>query len=90
MVYVPFNQQVDRRAVIRRAAQELSRRATEFLDWTEEHAIWFDADGLGLWVGVRSIRARQILESLRRSVFRGFESHAFHYEGGMVWARFGY
>jgi hypothetical protein len=90
MIRVPYDKKEGHRGVIRRAAQELSRRATEFLDWTEECVFYFDADGLGLRVGIRSIRARQIFEALQRSIFRGFEPHAFRYEDGMVWARFGY
>jgi hypothetical protein len=90
MAYMPYDHNEGQRGVIKRAAQELLRRANEFLDWTEECVFRFEPDGLGLRVGIRSIRARQIFELLHRSVFRGFEPHAFHYEGGRVWARFGY
>ncbi len=91
MACVPYDQNVGRRGVIRRAVQEFMRRSGEFLDQTERYAVMFDADGLGVHIGIRSIRARQVLQSLPDSVFRCFQPHAFWYgDDGVVWARFGY
>jgi len=79
-----------RRGIICRVAQESCRRANEFFDWTEECVFRFEPDGSGVWIGIRSLRARQLLETLHRSVFRGFEPHWFQNEDGVLWARFGY
>lgn len=80
------------RGVIRRAAEEFSRRAfLDFLDQTEECLFYFDPNRLGVHVGIRSIRARALLTSFEKSAFKGFQAHEFRYaDDGMVWARFGY
>ena len=90
MAYMPVNPIEEKRGVIRRATEDFSRRTSEFLGSTEGWNGYFDNDGLGVHIGIRSIRARQLLISFEKSVFRGFQAHRFEYEDGMVWARFGY
>ena len=90
MAYMPVNPIEEKRGVIRRATEDFSRRTSEFLGSTEGWNGYFDNDGLGVHIGIRSIRARQLLISFEKSVFRGFQAHRFEYEAGMVWARFGY
>jgi len=90
VIYIPYDPIADRRGVIRRLAQQLSQRTHEFFDRTEEALLYFDADGLGLWVGIRSIRARQLFESLHRSVCRNFVPHAYRVNDGVAWMRFGF
>jgi hypothetical protein len=90
MAYMTVDPIEGQRGVIRRAAEEFSRRASEFLDPTEDWNGYFDNDGLGVHIGIQSIRARKLLASLEKSIFRGFQAHRFEHENGMVWARFGY
>lgn len=90
MAYMAVDPIEEQRGVIRRAAEDLSRRAYDFLDSTEDCKFYFDHDGLGVHVGIRSIRARHLLTSFEKSIFRGFQAHRFEYENGMVWARFGF
>ena len=91
MSYIPVDPREEQRGVLRRAAVEFMRRSGEFLDQTAQYGISFDADELGVRIGVRSIRALQVLEALPQSVFRGFQPHGFWYgDDGFVWARFGY
>ena len=90
MAYMTVDPVEGQRGVVKRAVEEFSRRSDEYLDSTEEWNGYFDNDGLGVHIGIRSIRARQLLTSLEKSVFRGFQAHRFEYEDGVVWARFGY
>lgn len=90
MAYMAVDPIEGQRGVIRRAAEDLSRRAYDFLDSTEECKFYFDQNDLGVHVGIRSIRARDLLTSFEKSIFRGFQAHEFQHENGMVWARFGY
>lgn len=90
MAYMTVDPIEGKRGVIRRATEDFSRRTSEFLDSTEEWNGYFDNDGLGVHIGIRSIRARELLISLEKSIFRGFQAHRFEDENGMVWARFGY
>jgi hypothetical protein len=92
MAYAPDDHVAGWRGVIRRRAEEFSRRAyVDFLDRTEDCLFYFDPNRLGLHIGIRSIRARELLKSLENSVFKGFVAHEFrNADDGMVWARFGY
>lgn len=92
MAYVKYDHVEGWRGVIKRAAEEFSRRAyVDFLDRTEDCLFYFDPNGLGVHVGLKSIRARALLTSFEKSVFKGFQAHEFWYaDDGMVWARFGY
>jgi hypothetical protein len=90
MAYMTVDPIEDQRGVVRRATKEFSRQAKQILDPTEDWNGFFDNDGLGVHIGIRSIRARQLLTSLEDSIFRGFQAHRFEYKDGMVWARFGY
>ena len=90
MAYMTVDPIEGQRGVIRRAAEELSRRAGDFLDPSEDCRYFFEQNLLALRVGIRSIRARQLLTSFEKSIFRGFQAHRFEYKNGMVWARFGF
>jgi len=91
MSYMPYDHKDGQRGVIKRAVQEFIRRSREFLDQTERYAVVFEEEGLGIYIDIRSIRARQVLESLPKSVFRGFQPHALQYaDDRVVWMRFGY
>ena len=90
MPYVRVDNITGKRGVIKRAAEEFSRRSSQFLDSTEDWSAYYDSDGLGLHVGIRSIRACQLLISLENSIFRGFRAGRFEFDNGMVWTRFGY
>jgi hypothetical protein len=90
MVYENVDHTIGQRGVIKRAAEEFSRRYSQFLHSTEDWSAYYDNDGLGVHVGIRSIRACQLLTSLEKSIFRGFHAGRFEFENGMVWARFGY
>jgi len=90
MAYMTVDPVEEKRGVLKRATEDFSRRTSEFLDSTEEWTGYFDKDGLGVHIVIRSIRARQLLTSFEKSAFRGFQAHRFEYEDGMVWARFGY
>jgi hypothetical protein len=89
MTYIPFNQVEDWKRVIRFKAAEFSRRGPEFLGSTESSVFVIDESGLNLWIGIRSIRARRIFETLHSEMFSGFEPY-FRTGDGMLWARFGY
>jgi hypothetical protein len=90
MTYIPYDPIADQQGVIRRAAEHLSRRANEFFEPTEEYRVLFDANDLGVWVGIRSLRAKSLFESLRRNVFRSFEPHNYWVEDGFAWMRYGF
>jgi hypothetical protein len=86
-----WDQNRERRGVIRRALEEFSRRAPEFLGRTEECVYAFDPDGQGVWIGVKSVHAIDRLDVIHRSVFRGFAPECRHTDdGGMEWRHFGY
>lgn len=90
MPHATVNHIAGQRGVIKRAAEEFSRRSSQFLHSAEDWSAYYDRDGLGVHLGIRSIRACQLLKSLEKSIFRGFCADRFEFENGMVWARFGY
>ena len=91
-MYLQYNPDKDRERQIRECVDRLNRRVTDIFDSTEDVRYQIDPNGQGVRVGIRSIRARQMLEVvLPAAVFRGFVAHDVDYEdNGMVWARFGF
>ena len=90
MSYMAVDPIAGRRGVIERATKDFSRRAYEFLDPAEKCAFYVDQIRIGVYVGIQSVRARHLLKSLEKDMFRGFQAHEFRNENGMLWARFGY
>lgn len=91
MVHSTYDEFEIHRAIIRRLAATLSSRHREVLDSTEELALRFDSSGLGIRIGIRSIRARQLFKSLQQALCPSFEPHLIWYEDdGVVWARYGF
>ncbi len=79
------------RGVIRRAVEEFCRRAPEFCDDTEEVVYTLDPDGLGVWIGVKSLRAIDRFDVIHRNLFQGFAPEGrWTDDGGMEWRHFGY
>jgi hypothetical protein len=86
-----WGQDEEWRGVIRRAVEEFCRRASEFFPGTEEYVYAFDADGLGVWIGIKSINAVSLFDVIHRSVFSGFAPEGrWTDDGGMEWRHFGY
>jgi hypothetical protein len=86
-----WDQDKERRGVIHRAFEEFSRRAPEFLDYTEDCAYAFDGDRQGIWIGVKSVHASDRFDVIHRSVFRGFAPECRHTDDErMEWRHFGY
>jgi hypothetical protein len=90
MAYIPYDESASRRGVIQRLARTLLARSNEVLDWTEDMVLFFEPSGLGIRVGIRSIRTRELFASLHNKLTPGFEPHNFRIENGREFARFGY
>jgi hypothetical protein len=73
--------------IIRRK-DNLDRRAAEVLRPGERFASTLDANGLGVWVGVESLRPKQLLEELQRLAFSTFELLGYQEYNGRYWAHF--
>lgn len=91
-MYLPdrqFNYEDIMRGVLRRNVDLLSRVAPKFL-WPSEILVrWFDADGLGVWVGVwNTTRPEVVLRCAHKEVFRNFAFTDARFEGGICWTHF--
>ena len=93
MLKVPINSNLvkvkyDESGVVERAIMELQRKKNEFFPKSDDSELV--RDSAGVWVGMRLTTPGQVFESLRRTVFQGFEPHCVQQENGRLWAGFGY
>lgn len=89
---VPSRRQAEewRRQLVR-SVEEFDRRRKELFDPTEEVHCIRNPNGLGVWIGVKSVCATQRLETVQRLVFRGFAEEArWTDDAGYAWVHFGF
>ena len=89
---VPARSQTEeQRRELDRAIQEFERRSSELFQPSEERFCVPNENGLGVWVGVKSIRAKDRLEAIQRLVFRQFSAEARCIDSERVeWVHFGF
>lgn len=86
-----WNRDTEWRGVMRRAIAEFCQRSPELFDRTEHCLFVPDVNGLGVWIGIDSIRTMDRFDVIHRSVFQGFAPEGRHTDGeGMEWRHFGY
>jgi hypothetical protein len=89
---VPWQNQTEEwRGELKRTIEEFHRRRPELFDHTEEPICIPNSNGLGVWIGVKSVHARNRLESVHRLVFSRFAPEARYTDNaGLEWVHFGY
>ena len=70
------------------AVREVERRSHEVLGFFEDNECRYDADGLGVWVGVRSLRPEQLLKQIKRLAFPDFSLPGMQMDEGRCWTWF--
>lgn len=83
--------QLGKRNVLARAAKRLREEASSVFEPSEQPRLFREKLGLGYWLGVRSLRDRQIFELVEKGYFNGFQGHSFFVDDELwSWIRFGY
>jgi hypothetical protein len=85
------SQSEEQRRELSRAIKGFERRASELFQPSEERFCILNENGLGVWVGVKSVRALDRLETVQRLVFRQFSAEARYIDSERVeWVHFGF
>jgi hypothetical protein len=84
-------QSEEQRRELERAIQEFERQSSELFQSSEERFCVPNKNGLSVWVGVKSVRAKDRLETVQRLVFRQFSAEARYIDSERVeWVHFGF
>jgi hypothetical protein len=89
MNLVPFNWVDGWRGVVRRNVEHLQRIAHLFFFPWEKYALYYDADGLGVWVAVSSTwRPEALLKAIQQKTFPTFGLLGMRFDGQQYWTHF--
>ena len=81
--------QQQKRTSLARAVKKFMREAPTVFEHSEEPLYTLEQQGLGFWIGVKSLRHNELFGRLAKNYFKGFEKHT-HSADGRAWVRFGY
>ena len=89
---VPSRDQTEEwRRQLYRAIEEFDRLSSELFGPTEVVYRIPHSNGLGVWIGVKSVHASQRLETVHRLIFGGFAEEArWTDDAGFEWVHFGF
>ncbi len=86
---VRFNREDGWRGVINRNVEHLQRIAHNFFSPWERCAVYYDADGLGVWVAVSSTwRPEALLKAIQQKTFPTFGLLGMRFDGQQYWTHF--
>jgi len=80
---------VQKRVSLARAAKKFEKDAGKIFEPEEEAQFAMEKSGLGLWIGVKSVRHNELFDHLARDYFKGFEKNRYSADA-RSWVRFGY
>lgn len=77
------------RGVVERQTDMLRRLAHEIFWSGEKCAMWLDADGCGVWIGVYGTwRPEALLREIKKQAFPSFGFLGVHFDGQIYWTHF--
>jgi hypothetical protein len=90
MSLIPNDQRAEWVRVIQRKGKEFNARAVEFALPTEHCRFYFDPNGLGIWIGLKSRGAREVFDTIKKEIFPSFTPDISTDKDGTTWAHFYY
>jgi hypothetical protein len=90
MSIVPYDLRGDWVRIIQRKAAEFNSRASEFVRDNEQCQFYIEPNRLGVSIEIKSRRAPQLFDLIRREIFPSFTPDVSTDEKGVTWARFYY